>query len=75
MPVFSTPVPFCALALLAGTLSAVSQQEISSQNHPALQRAFAESPAADKDADGVLSPAEYEELIKQERPHAAAQAS
>ena len=71
MPVFSTPVPFCALALLAGTLSAVSQQEISSQNHPALQRAFAESPAADKDADGVLSPAEYEELIKQERPHDA----
>lgn len=71
MIVLSTPAPACALALLALALPAVAQQEPTSQNHPALQRAFAESPTADKDGDGVLSRAEYEELIKQERPHDA----
>ncbi|MBJ07258.1 MAG: hypothetical protein CMO40_09125 [Verrucomicrobiaceae bacterium] len=71
MPVPSTSVLICAPVLLTSALPGVAQQELSSENHPSLRRAFAESPAADKDANGTLSLAEYEELIKKERPHDA----
>ena len=42
---------------------------ISSENHPALQRALSETPQADKDANGQLSLEEYVELLPQQRPN------
>lgn len=61
----------CALAVLTAAghpIYGQDQGEPNLQNHPSLQRAFAESPQADKDANGALSLEEYAELIKHERP-------
>ncbi|MDP6207614.1 MAG: hypothetical protein QGG01_04870, partial [Roseibacillus sp.] len=67
-----TTVTRALAALTAATLPVLAQGEaivVSSANHPALQRALAETPESDKDTNGQLSLEEYGELLAHQRPH------
>ena len=69
----SFPTASRALAVLtAAALLVLSRGEavtFTSANHPALQRALAETPESDKDTNGQLSLEEYGELLAHQRPH------
>lgn len=72
MATFLTTVARALAVLTAMTLSVLPRGEavtITSANHPALQRALAETPESDKDTNGQLSLEEYGELLAHQRPH------